>query len=228
MATITRVEPETKSDVPSPHAEARFLLHDVSWEVYEALRDAGANYHIRMTYDNGSLELMSPSQKHEEYATWFAIFLIEIAAVLGIPCKSLRSTTWRKRKREKGKEADDCFYIANLDRVRGREIDLRVDPPPDLAVEVEISRSALNALSIYAALGVPEVWRFDGETFRIHLRQADGSYIESDRSPSLPFLQPSEVVHWMQRAEEIGDDAAWKEEVRAWAQAELVPRHRPA
>jgi Uma2 family endonuclease len=205
-------------------ASNRVLLHGISWELYEQLRADEANWHVRMAYDDGELELMSPSQRHGSIEIRFGLFLMELAASLGFKCKPLGNTTWKKQGLKKGKEADGCFYLANYERVRHKDIDLTVDPPPDLAVEVEISRSALNSLNIYASLGVPEIWRYDGSDFHIHQRQADGSYREVDRSPSLPFLRPEEVVEWMVRGEEADDDVEWKEQVREWARVELAPR----
>jgi hypothetical protein len=82
-------------------------------------------------------------------------------------------------------------------------------------------------LNIYAEIGVPEIWRFDGEVFRIHLRQPDGTYEEAERSLALPFLFPAEVVYWMKKAEEDDDDVEWLEQVNQWARAELAPRLEP-
>ena len=203
---------------------SRVLLHEVSWELYEQLRDDEANWHVRMSYDDGELELMSPSQRHGAIEIRFGLFLMELARVLGFKCKPLGNTTWKKQRSKKGKEADGCFYLASYERVRHKKIDLNVDPPPDLAVEVEISRSAINSLNIYAALGVPEIWRFDGSRFQIHGRQDDGTYLELGSSPSLPFLRPEEVVEWMSRGEEADDEVEWILQVAEWARIELAPR----
>jgi Uma2 family endonuclease len=212
----------SKQDVPS-----RVLLHNISWELYEQLREEESNWGVRMAYDDGELEIMSPSQSHGEIEARFGIFLTELADVLDFPCKPVGNTTWKKPGAKKAKEADGSYYLANYERVRHKKIDLNVDPPPDLAVEAEVSRSVLNALDIYASIGVPEIWRFDGEVFHIHQRQADGTYLEVNRSDALPFLRPEEVVFWMTKAEEMDNDIAWKRELREWARVELVPRLEP-
>ena len=222
MASIVQIvvtRYATFADAPN-----RVLLHEIPWELYEQLRADDANWHIRMSYDEGELELMSPSQRHGSIEIRFGLFLMELARVLGFKCKPLGNTTWKKPGLKKGKEADGCFYLANFEPVRHKEIDLNVDPPPDLAIDVEISRSAINALNIHAALGVPEIWRFDGTAFHIHRRQEDGTYLELDRSPTLPFLNPEEVVEWMIRGEEADDDVEWIQQLREWVRIELVPR----
>jgi len=224
MASIAPSPIPTAKSAIDPCAPARIVLHNIPWDLYERLRDDEENWGVRMAYDCGSLELMSPSQRHEEIDRRFGLFLMEVAEALGLKCKPLGATTWKKPGAKKAKEADGCYYLANAGRVRNRTIDLNVDPPPDLAVEVEVSRSALNTLNIYAAIGVPEIWRFDGSTFHIHSRQADGSYIELDHSPALPFLRMEEVMDWMRRGEEEDDDVMWKRQVREWARVELLPR----
>jgi Uma2 family endonuclease len=200
------------------------LLENIPWALYETLREEESNWNVRMTYDAGVLELMSPSQNHGEIEWRFGLFLMEVTRALGLKCKPLGNMTWKKVGEKKAKEADGAYYLTNFDRVRHKKIDLEVDPPPDLAVEAEVSRSAIDALGVYAAIGVPEIWRFDGKILRIHLRQPDGSYQESDRSRVLPFLLAEEVVFWLTKAEEDDDDTEWIQQVNAWARAELAPR----
>jgi Uma2 family endonuclease len=200
------------------------LLRNISWELYELLREEKSNWGVRMAYDDGDLELMSPSQSHGEIEARFGIFLMELADVLGFPCKPLGNTTWKRPGAKKGKEADGCYYLSNYQRVRHKTIDLDVDPPPDLAIEADVSRSSLNSLGIYAEIGVPEIWRFDGEDLHLHSRQINGSYLEVTQSRAFPFLRREEIVAWMIKAEEMDNDLAWKREVREWARVELLPR----
>lgn len=144
--------------------EQRVVLRNVGSEGYQALLAMVDESHVSLAFDGKDAELMSPSRDHESLSRLIGRLIDTVTEELEIPCHGLRSTTWRKRPKEKGLEADDCFYLNNLPEILGkrREIDLTVDRPPDLAVEVEISRSVLDRMGIYAALGVPEVWRFDG------------------------------------------------------------------
>lgn len=223
MATV--VEPVKVARVPE--AEQRVVLRGVGWEGYESLLKMVGDGHVRLTCDGKDVELMSPSSEHEAYGNLIGRIIECVTEELRIPCSGVGSTTWRKRVKEKGLEADECYYLSSLDRIRGKRgnLDLTVDPPPDLAIEVEISRSALNRMGIYAALGVPEVWRFDGERLTVEHLQADGTYTRVPASPSLPMLPPGEVVRWVGEAESMDDHSQWARRLRAWVRAELLPGH---
>jgi Uma2 family endonuclease len=125
---------------------------------------------------------------------------------LNIPLQSGGSTTFDREDLDRALEPDECYYLKNEPAVRDKdEIDLSVDPPPDLAVEIDISRSSLNRMGIYAAMGVPEVWRYDGETLRVYLRQADGTCLESERSQNFPFLPLASVAAFLKRRYEMNE-----------------------
>ncbi|MBV8265515.1 MAG: Uma2 family endonuclease [Planctomycetaceae bacterium] len=219
---VTIVESGTRASA----LEQRFLLRDVGWEGYETMLKLVGDRPIRLTYDRGDLELMSPSLEHEEYRELLDLLVWLVAAGLRIPCRGAGLTTWRRRAKDRGLEADACFYLASFPRVSGKrtKIDLEVDPPPDLAIEVEISRSTLGRMGIYAALGVPEVWRFDGEALRVEQLQADGTYTTVANSRSFPFLAPEEVVRWVRLAETIEDRGEWLRQLQDWIREELAPR----
>jgi Uma2 family endonuclease len=218
----TTVEAGTRASGLEP--ERRFLLHGVGWAGYETLLGVvGDRRSVRMTYDRGDLELMSPSSEHDLLRSRLARLIETLTYELDLPCEALGSTTWRRRPRDRGLEADECYYLANSPRVVGkRVIDLDVDPPPDLAIEVEVSQGALDRMGIYAALGVPEVWRFDGTTLRIERLQADGTYTTANASPSFPFLPPAEVVRWLRLADDLGQ-TAWLRRFRDWVRGTLAP-----
>ena len=219
----TAVEPRTRSAF---ECERRFLLPGVGWEGYEALLDMIGDGHTRVTYDRGDAELMSPSNKHDEYAELIGRIIIAVTENLRVPCRALRSTTWRKFAVEGGLEADNSYYVTNVPRVRGRRIlDLAVDPPPDLAVEIEISHSALNRLRVYAGLRVPEVWRFDGEQLVIHRLQPDGQYATRNDSLEIPAITADEIVHWTREGEAEDNHTEWALRLRDWIQEELFPRY---
>jgi len=134
--------------------------------------------------------------------------------------RSLGSTTWSREDLGKGLEPDQCYYIQNEQAVRGKaEIDLTVDPPPDLAIEVDNTSSSLNRMAIYAALGVPEVWRFDGATLTIY-SLANGDYRPQDTSMVLPLLRHDDLLRFLQTSQTMGE-TSWIKTFRQWVQARL-------
>ena len=182
---------------PSAKQADRVVLRNVPWEYYARLRDDEANRHLRMSYLKGALELTSPRYRHERSAARLGQFVMKLAEVLDIPCTESRSTTFRREDEGAGKEANTSFYLAQKQEIRDKdEIDLTLDPPPDLAIEVDDSSSSPNKLAIYAALRVPEVWRYDASSASLWFGrlQSDGAYRSLDRSECLPMLTPEKVL----------------------------------
>lgn len=217
---------------PRPASEWNCVtLDDVSWETYCALRDAGANDRVRMTYLDGSLTLMSPALRHDRDNRLLARFVEAVAAAIGLELLDIGSTTLRRAATPgdaggAGKEPDTAFYFGDEGRMRTREeLDLTVDPPPDLAIEVDNTRDSAESLAVYARLGVPEVWRYrvEDRTVRI-LRLADRAYREVDRSVSLPVLTPALIHEALDRyaAGDLGR-IAWARWVEAWARGLAGP-----
>ncbi len=202
--------------VANLQAENRVLLSGISWATFESLLADTRNHGTRFTYDRGYLEMMSPSREHERLKTMMGRMIEAMTEVLAIPISSAGSTTLKAEWKERGLEADESYYIANEPRVRGRdEIDLRIDPPPDLAIEVDLSSSSLDQLSIYADLGVPEVWLYDGTKLKVHQLQSDGMYVQQARSPSFPFLPLDQIEGFLTRRNET-DETTWIRSFRAW------------
>ena len=206
----------TTLSVPRKLVEQQFVFEDVPWGFYQQVLRRVGDQHIFVTYDRGRLEVMSPSWKHDRYAEILAILVRILAEELRIPLIGGGSTTFKRRDLKRGLEPDRCFYIRNAGRVRGkRELDLSIDPPPDLAIEVEISTRLLSRVSIYEALGVPELWRSDGIRLRVLHLAASGKYEPVDRSPSFPQVSLAQIVKLADMAWEM-DDTAWARRVRAW------------
>ncbi len=131
---------------------------------------------------------MSPTKQHEEFNRILALLVDTASDELGLDVQSLGSTTFRQEDLDRGFEPDSCFYFAEAAHVRGKEIvDLSIDPPPELVIEIDITSSSLPKDSIYATLGVPEVWRHDGNALRIGLLDG-GNYVESMESAVIPIL----------------------------------------
>lgn len=197
-------------------APGHLLLRGIGWELYEQLREVGENWGVRMTYDRGNLEMMSPSVGHEDYSQWLGRMVEAFTEELNIAIRGLGATTWKDPNREFGLEADRCYYIQNEARVRHlQEIDLSRDPPPDVVIEVEISRTAIGKVPLYAALGVPEVWRCKEGAVGMLLLSEDGQYVASERSRNLPALEPSELNRFLQ-LRTTTDETTWIRSFRAW------------
>ncbi len=196
--------------------ETRVLLRGISWPTYEALvrdlEDSGK----RLTYDQGYLEIMSPSDEHERFKRLIGRMIEAMTEELDIPIRSAGSTTWKIELRKRGLEPDECYYVASESKIRGRdEIDLDQDPPPDLALEVDLSRPCIEKLPIYAELGVPELWCYDGESLRIMLLQADGRYVQAPAGAAFAFLPPAEIERFLARRNET-DETTWIRGFREW------------
>lgn len=215
-------QPEDRH-APWPNGEQRLLLHNMSWEAYEmigeALRDRTG---IFLTYDRGNLEIMTTSPEHERYDKWLGRLVEVLAEEFSLQILPLGRMTFKSRSDERGLEPDDCYWIANERHMRARLTwDPTTDPPPDLFIEIEISRCFLDRMAICAALSVREVWRFNGETLRVFLLQSDRTYQESAGSPTfpgipiagiVPFILPSETRSYL---ETIRAFRAWVQEQKA-------------
>lgn len=207
MATVEKVRLK---------GEDRIVLSGISWELYEQLRENEGNWNVRMAYDQGTLELMSPSPDHEAIKELICEMIKVFTAEMGIPRRSLGSTTWRRAELAKGLEPDGCFYILNHHRVcHRRHVDLTVDPPPDLAVETEISRSVVGRLRIYAALGIPEIWRWRKKGLTAYSLGADGQYVHREFSLNLPMLRVKDLEPFLD-FEVAADESAWNRKFRDW------------
>jgi Uma2 family endonuclease len=194
--------------------EQRFTLDDVDWAFYESVLQRVGDRHIFVTYDRGRIEIMAPSWRHDESSRLIGLLIHIMGEEFGVALKGGGSTTFRREDLQRGLEADQCFYTRNLDRIRGRrEIDLGVDPPPDLAVEVEITRRMLPRQSLYEAIGVPELWRYDGRELTICVLGPDRRYVVVEASPTFPHVRPQQMAAWVAAGEDL-DDIAWARMVR--------------
>ena len=196
----------------SPHA----VLRDIDWRTYtRLLRAFQGRRRFRLTYDRGTLEIMSPLWEHEGLAYILGRMIDALTEELQLPCRAGRSLTLRRRRKRRGLEPDNCYWIANAARLHGkRQLDLRSDPPPDLAIEIDITNSSLDRMSIYAALGVPEVWRLDatGLTFNI----LDGNtYQTRANSVTFPQLTPGDLMQFLTQFGQT-EDTALLIQFRAW------------
>jgi Uma2 family endonuclease len=206
--------------VKSP-AEQRVVLHNIGWGTYERLlADHENNSAPRFTYDRGELEIMSPSPEHEALNRSIALLVEFVAAEMGTDVYDLGSTTFKREDLERGFEPDSCFYIENEERIRGKDrIDLAVDPPPDLVIEIDISSPSFSKLPIYAQIGVPEVWRYDGARMTILVLQGT-DYVETLESIVLPPVTGNALTDLLEKSKATRR-TIWLEGVREWARNRL-------
>jgi Uma2 family endonuclease len=202
MATDLGIEAEAPADEDAAdfgvHSGDSVLLSGISWKMYRQLRKLPENQSIRMTYDQGDLEIMSPSRPHEEIARLIGTLIDVWAIELDVDIANCGGMTIRRADLKKGFEPDNCFYVQNELLMRDKmKINFKVDPPPDLAIEVEVSRKLLNKMGIYATFRVPELWRWTGGALRVLELSSNGEYIPRATSicfPAIPIAKFEEVV----------------------------------
>lgn len=204
-------------------------LSGIDWRTYSRLlRIFAEQPGVRLTYDRGELEIMSPLLEHDDDGRFLGDLVFVLTEELGLPLKRGGSTTLRRRLKRRGIEADECFWIANAHRMAGRRrLNLRMDPPPDLAIEVDVTHSSLDRLSIYAALRIPEVWRLDGDVLTFHVLEATGTYTNALVSRSIPLVTPADLIRFLQLARQAGDENVVMRQFRTWIRQRGTPTGNP-
>ncbi|MBD2773164.1 Uma2 family endonuclease [Iningainema tapete] len=198
----------------------RVLLKDVSWQEFEAiLEELGEQRAARVAYDHGILEIMSPLPEHEINKVLITNFIEILLEELDIEFLPLGSTTFKNQFIAQGIEPDNCFYIQNEAVIRGKDrLDLTVDPPPDLALEVDIT--SRTHPSIYEGLGVPELWRFEKGNLQINVRQ-EGKYVEFSSSPNFPNFPLTQVIpEYLKKCRSEGRNKTMRA-FRAWVRKQI-------
>ena len=203
MITETLGYYEIASNLP-PSAVVTF--HDVSWEEYEQLiEELGEARGLRVSYSDGTLEIMTVSSEHESYAAFINLLIGHFSFRLRTNIRFFGSATMREKKKKKGSEPDACFYVQSAPAIGNRiQIDFAVDPPPDVVVEVDIHHDSRDKFSIYAAVGVPEIWRYDGQELTIHHLRED-QYVNVEWSIALPILSAGALTDFLARLPQEGE-----------------------
>lgn len=203
--------PTVTQSAPAPEQiirESKVVLKGVSWQTFQALlADVGDDRAWRIAYDNGVLEIRMPYLEHEVPKRLLESLVEWIADELDIEVMSAGSLLLEREDLTRAIEPDTCFYIQNEALVRSRDIDLETDPPPDLAVESDYTNSSLNKFTIYAALGVPEIWRDRRQTLEVY-QLVEGKYETVAQSVAFPFLPIAEVPGFIEQSRAIGQRAA--------------------
>lgn len=204
--------------------EQKVIIENVSWQTYERLlADLADRASPRLTYDCGILEIMSPTPRHEELNRNLALIVTILAAALGLDVRNLGSTTFRRADLGRGFEPDSCFYIEHEAAVRGKaKIDLTQDPPPDLVIEIDITSGSLDKFPLYRQVGVPEIWRCDGNRLTIfHL--SDNAYQTSESSRALGEIEAADLTRLLQ--ESLSQPSTqWLTSLQDWADRQKSDR----
>ena len=189
----------------------------MSWETYERLlAEHEEESGTRFTYDGGILAILVPSARHEKPNRLLASLVEVLAEEMALNIECLGSTTLKRPDLLKGFEPDSCFYLKHADAIRdNEEIDLMVDPPPDPVIEIDITSSSVDKFPLYAAVGVPEVWRYDGTHVTMY-RLAGERYVEVTHSIVLPLLTNEHATRFLEERKQA-PSTVWLRAVRAWA-----------
>lgn len=214
MSTVADREP-----VESP----RVVVHGVDWPGFQTILGVLGDRRVRLAYDRGVLELMTPLPIHERYKVLIGRMVEILADELGLDYFSFGSTMFQSEDLQRAIEPDVCFHIASAGKIKDwRRFDPQTDPPPDLAVEIDVTSDSRRRLGIYAALGVPEVWRFDGEELSVLLLQ-DGRCVATETSPAFPRA-PLEALAGFACDDRVGSNRAWAAAFRRWVRETVLPR----
>lgn len=204
---------------PKLVGEKRLTFRDLDWHAFKQIQSLlGERTRARFTYDNGVLEITMPLEGHERSARLIERFILILVVEMGMKMKTMGSTRLDREDLLKSAEPDNGYYIQNYVLVADREVNLNVDPAPDLIVEVDITHTDINKNTLYARMGVPEFWRFNGRAWRI-LELVDGVYEERDRSPTFGIVEKTDLYQFLEAA--FIDEVAAEIEFRQWVRQQI-------
>lgn len=207
--------------IPQPIGERRVVFHHLNWQRYQAIRQAfGATRNSHFTYAQGTLEITMPLEDHEFAVRLIELFIRILVVESGRKLKTLGSTTLERQVLDRAAEPDNAYYIQNQHQVAGRNVDLEQDPPPDLIVEVDITHTDIDKLTLYASMGIPEFWRYNGETWRIYQLQTN-RYVEVDPSPTFPRIPKGRLYEFLAQARQ--DEVEAELALRDWVRSRQSP-----
>jgi Uma2 family endonuclease len=216
MATVAAPIPESSGVV----------FQNVNWADYEAQLRIVGDRPIRVIYDQGTMEVVMPSFGPEDEAYRLGRIIDTLTEELDLAVKAGRTTTHKRQDLDRGVEPDQCYWFAeNALRMAGKSrLDLAIDPPPDLAIEVDITRSSLERLPIFGSMGIPEIWRIAAGSLQFLHLQPDGTYQPRDSSLAFPNLSVAQLVPFLDQGRS-GEDTTWVRLFRAFVRDVLI--HRP-
>lgn len=208
MVSVASIAP------PLPIGEQRVVFRNITWQGYQQILDILGNKRAaRLTFDRGTLEITKPLQEHEFARCLIERFIRLLVVELGLKIKTMGSTTLDRSDLNRGAEPDNAYYIQNQPIVAGRTVDIETDPPPDLVVEVDITHTDIDKPALYASMGVPEFWRYNGREWRIYTLE-NGKYLEVPASPTFPIV-PKEKLYEFLAAAQV-DEIEAEDNLRNW------------
>ncbi|NEO99794.1 MAG: Uma2 family endonuclease [Symploca sp. SIO2E9] len=209
------------SKPPSPVSEQRVIFHNLNWQAYQQIMQAlGESRCAHLIYDRGTLEITMPLEEHEFYSELIGRFIYFLVSETGRTIKTMGSTTLNREDLDRGAEPDKAYYIQNQAQVVGKTIDLKQDPPPDLVVEVDITHTNIDKLALYAHMGIPEFWRYDGQIWYIYQLSGD-CYQEVDVSPTFTFVPKTKLYEFLAEAQK--DEIKAEQTLRQWIRHKSMP-----
>jgi Uma2 family endonuclease len=212
---ISAATPPTTKVLPLV-GERRVALQGITWQAYQAILQALPQTRAaRLTFDDGTLEIAMPLEIHEQGSELIGLFIRILVVEMGLKVKSMRSTTLDREDLNQGAEPDNAYYIQNQPKVAGRAVNLAQDPPPDLVVEVDITHTDIDKNRLYASMGVPEFWRFDGTVWRVLVLDGAG-YQEVSHSPTFPGVEKADLYRFLAEAQldEVDAEVSFRQWVR--------------
>ncbi|MEM9089406.1 MAG: Uma2 family endonuclease [Cyanobacteria bacterium P01_F01_bin.53] len=202
-----------------PIGEKRVTFYDLEWSAFKQIQQLlTERTRARFTYDNGVLEITMPLESHERFARLIERFILILVVETGLMVKTMGSTTLDREDLLKSAEPDDGYYIQNFELVADHTIDLATDPPPDLVVEVDITNTDIKKDLLYAGMGVPEFWRFDGREWMI-LCLEEGAYVEREQSPTFPIVEKADLYQFLEAA--LLNEVSAEINFRQWVRQQL-------
>lgn len=182
-------------------ADSLLIQHGISWDDYQELLEVvGEASGLRITYDSGRLQIMTLSFKHEKYVRLIERLVGHLSMTRHLRVLFYGAATMKKEKARKGVEPDACFYVQNAGAVGKKDvIDLTTDPPPDIVVEIDLHHESFSKFPIYATIGVPEIWRYEGENLIIY-QWTESGYLAIEASQFLPLLTSSVLTGFLKRS----------------------------
>ena len=202
--------------------ERRVALKNIPWQGYQQLRGIlGEHRAARLTFDRGVLEITMPLEEHEFSGRLIELFVRILVVELGLKIKTMGLTTLDRSDLDRGAEPDNAYYIQNQSLVAGRKVDLAIDPPPDLVVEVDINHTDINKPALYASTGVPEFWQYDGREWRIYKLQGT-AYQEVANSPTFPTVSKEKFYEFLAVAQR--DEVEAEVNLREWVRSSIEPK----